>query len=199
MTGLCIKAPYLFVVTVDVSILHLLGLPILTPFSPPMLLVSGQKFWELCVYDNTLERRLDSLRDGDQSDLSPSGVSMLLSPSLASSSSSLRSVYEAWKAGTLTRAMLADISTSESISAYFSASPGLSSTSSLRSNLCVLSGIVRCACSLDFACQVNALSLTFEKAPVHLRLRGHGSSLVVGASPGSLSVRCVAFTVSLVQ
>ena len=121
-TTLCIKARYLFVVTVAVNTLHLLRFPILTPFSPPMLLVLVPSFGELCVHDNTLERRLDSLGDGDQSDLTPLGVSPLLSPSLASSSSSSRSTYEAWKAGSLTRAMLADVSTSDSISAYFAAS-----------------------------------------------------------------------------
>ena len=94
----------------------------------------GTEFWSSCVYDATLERSFVSLRAGDQADLTPLGVSPLLSPSLASCPSSLRSVYDAWKAGTLTRSMLANVSTSGFVSAFFDGSSILSSArSSLRS------------------------------------------------------------------
>ena len=69
----------------------------------------GADFWISCVYDDILERSFVSLRDGDRPDLTPLGDSPLLSPSLASASTSLRSTYEAWKAGTLTKASLVDI------------------------------------------------------------------------------------------
>ena len=60
-------------------------------------------FWISCVYDDILERSFVSLKDGDRPDLTPLGDSPLLSPSLASASTSLRSTYEAWKAGSLTK------------------------------------------------------------------------------------------------
>ena len=90
----------------------------------------GPDFWNFCVYDATLERRFVSLGAGDQADLTPLGDSPLLSPSLASCPSSLRSVYEAWKADTLSRSMLADVTSSDYIPAYFMGSSGLSSTRS---------------------------------------------------------------------
>ena len=94
----------------------------------------GTEFWSSCVYDSSLERSFVSLRAGDQTDLTPLGVSLLLSPSLASCLSSLRSVCEAWKAGTLTRSMLADVTTSGYVSAFCDGSSVLSSArSSLRS------------------------------------------------------------------
>ena len=77
----------------------------------------GAGFWTSCVYDVMVERSFVSLRDGDQPDLTPLSDSPLLSPSLASVSSSLRSTYEAWKAGTLTKAALVDIAPSDSIAA----------------------------------------------------------------------------------
>ena len=97
----------------------------------------GADFWTSCVYEDMLERSFVSLRDGDRPDLTPLGDSPLLSPSLASASTSLRSSYEAWKAGTLTKASMVDIAPSDSIAAYFSApfssSLGSSSRSRLRS------------------------------------------------------------------
>ena len=88
-----------------------------------------------------LERSFVSLRDGDRPDLTPLGDSPLLSPSLASSSTSLRSTYEAWKAGTLTKASLFDIAPSDSIAAYFSAPFSSSLGSSSRSRLRSLSKV----------------------------------------------------------
>ena len=81
----------------------------------------GAGFWTSCVYDDMLERSFVSLKDGDRPDLTPLGDSPILSPSLASAPNSLRSTYEAWKAGTLTKASLVDIAPSDSIAAYFSA------------------------------------------------------------------------------
>ena len=98
----------------------------------------GAEFWISCVYDDMLERSFVSLRDGDRPDLTPLGDSPLLSPSLASASTSLRSTYEAWKAGTLTKASMVDIAPSDSIAAYFSAPPCSSMGSSSRSGLCSL-------------------------------------------------------------
>ena len=95
----------------------------------------GAGFWTSCVYDDMLERSFVSLRDGDRPDLTPLGDSPLLSPSLASASTSLRSTYEAWKAGTLTKASLVDIAPSDSIAAYFSAPHSSSLGSSSRSCL----------------------------------------------------------------
>ena len=139
----------------------------------------GSKFWELCVYDDTLERRIDSLRDGDQSDLTPVGVSPLLSPSLASGSSTLRSTYEAWKAGTLSRAMSADISSSGSISAYFVAPPGLSAHSSSLSCLSSLwkisSAVATPGTSSIRSLHARSRSRRTSIRPlVHQRPRGHG-------------------------
>ena len=84
-----------------------------------------------------LERSFVSLRDGDRLDLTPLGDSPLLSPSLASAPTSLRSTYEAWKAGTLTKASLVDVAPSDSIAVHFStqhsSSLGSPSRSCLRS------------------------------------------------------------------
>ena len=95
----------------------------------------GTEFWISCVYDDMLERSFVSVRDGDRPDLTPLGDSPLLSPSLASASASLRSTYESWKAGTLTKASMVDIAPSVSIAAYFSAPPRSSLGSSSRSCL----------------------------------------------------------------
>ena len=173
----------------------------------------GADFWITCVYDDILERSFASLRDGDRLDLTPLGDSPLLSPSLASASTSLRSTYEAWKAGTLTKASLVDVAPSDSIAAYFSAPHSSSLGSSSRSCLCSLWKVSRVsssvplpvgstACATSSSPAVSSLrarsrSPCRTKRPlVLLRPRGDGSSVVTGAPPGSLSARCVVFTVS---
>ena len=138
--------------------------------------------------------------------------SPLLSPSLASGPSSLRSRYEAWKAGTLSRSSLADIAPPDAIAAYFSESPGLpSSRSTLRSLLKVFFGSSPCKFSEGptGSCYFEPVPLSGRRTcalahPVvrrspwsFLRPRGDVSSAVTGAPPGSLSARCVVFTVSL--
>ena len=97
----------------------LIGLAVDSSFLTSASTGFGAGFWTSCVYDDMVERSFVSLRDGDQPDLTPLGDSPLLSPSLASASS-LRSTYESWKAGTLTKASLVDIAPSDSIAAYFS-------------------------------------------------------------------------------
>ena len=60
------------------------------------------------MFDDSLEARLHSLRDGAQTDLAPLaavGVDPLRSVSLASGVGSLRSLYDSWTAGNLTRDM----------------------------------------------------------------------------------------------
>ena len=173
----------------------------------------GAGFWSSCVYDDSLERSFVPLRDGDRPDLTPLGDSPLLSPSLASAPNSLRSTYEAWKAGTLTKTSLVDIAPSDSIAAYFSAphssSFGSPSRSCLRSLWKVsrvpLSGILQTgssACTTSSTPTVSSLRARsrspcrMKKPLVLLRPRGHVSSVVTGAPPGSLSARCVVFTVS---
>ena len=174
----------------------------------------GAGFWTSCVYDDMLDRSFVSLRDGDQPDLTPLGDSPLLSPSLASVSSSLRSTYESWKAGTLTQASLVDIAPSDSIAAYFSAQYGspLSSSfrsclyklwkvSSLSSSVSHLDGPSPCTTSSTPAAvsslRTRSRSPCRMKRPlVLLRPRGDVSPAVTGAPPGSLSARCVVFTVS---
>ena len=169
----------------------------------------GAEFWISCVYDGMLERSFVSLRDGDRLDLTPLGDSPLLSPSLASASTSLRSTYEAWKAGTLAKASLLDIAPSGPIAVYFSTG------SSSRSCLCslwkvspVLSTVVppdgSTSCTTSSSPTVSSLRARsrspcrMKKPLVLLRPRGDGSSVVAGAPPGSLSARCAVFTVSLV-
>ena len=80
-------------------------------------------FWKLFVGDHPLDSELSSVRDeGLQTDFAPLhsvGLSPLLSPSLAAGVGSLRYVYEAWKAGNLSRATLRDISSTESCNTYF--------------------------------------------------------------------------------
>ena len=173
----------------------------------------GAEFWISCVYDDMLERSFVSLRDGDRPDLTPLGDSPLLSPSLASASTSLRSTYEAWKAGTLTMASMVDIAPSDSIAAYFSA-PLSSLGSSSRSCLCSLWKVFpvsstfvlqdsSTARATSWTPTVSSLrarsrSLCRMKRPlVLLRPRGDVSSVVTGAPPGSLSARCLVFIVSL--
>ena len=142
----------------------------------------GVDFWVSCVYDDMLERSFVSLRDGDRPDLTPLGDSPLLSPSLASASTSLRSSYEAWKAGTLTKASLVDIAPSDSIAAYFSAPPrsslGSSSRSCLRSlwkvfpvsSTVVLPRRLYCLhyfldSNGQFIARALSLTLSYEEAP----------------------------------
>ena len=200
-TNLCIKARYVFVVSVAVSILHLLEFPILTPFSPPMPLVAVPNF------GNSASMTTHWKGDSNPHAMSISQISLsrcvspLLSLSLASSSSSLRPLYEAWKAGSLAQAMLADTSTSASISAYFCGSLGLlvplSSRSSLSSLWKVSSVVAAPGTSPVRSLHGRSRSRrTFKRPLVHLRPGRHGSLVVTGASPGSLSARCVAFTVS---
>ena len=174
----------------------------------------GAEFWISCVYDDMLERSFVSLGDGDRPDLTPLGDSPLLSPSLASASTSLRSTYEAWKAGTLTKASMVDIAPSDSIAAYFSAPLSSSLGSSSRSCLCSLWKVfpvsstfvpsngssARAASWTPPVSSLRARSRSpcrMKKPLVLLRPRGDVSSAVTGALPGSLSARCVVFTVSL--
>ena len=170
----------------------------------------GAGFWSSCVYGDSLERSFVSLRDGDRPDLTLLGDSPLLSPSLASAPNSLRSTYEARKAGTLTKASLVDIAPSDSIAAYFSAPHSSSFGSPSRSCLCSLrkvsrvplSGILPAgstACTTSSTPTVSSLrarSCRMKRPLVLLRPRGDASSVVTGAPPGSLSARCVVFTVS---
>ena len=167
----------------------------------------GAGFWTSCVYDDMVERSFVSLRDGDRPDLTPLGESPLLSPSLASASSSLRSTYESWKAGTLTKASLVDIAPSDSIAAYFStgSSPrsclySLWKVSPLLSSVVSLDGSTPCTTSSTPAVsslRARSRSPCRTKRPlVLLRPRGDVSPAVTGAPPGSLSARCVVFTVS---
>ena len=165
----------------------------------------GAGFWTSCVYDDILERSFVSLRDGDQPDLTPLDDSPLLSPSLASAPSSLRSTYEAWKAGSLAKAALVDIAPSASIAAYFSTGSSsrscLSSlwkVSSLSSSVSHLDGSSACATSSTptvSSLRARSRSPCRMKRPlVLLRPRGDVSPAVTGAPPGSLSARCVVFT-----
>ena len=173
----------------------------------------GAGFWTSCVYDDMLDRSFVSLIDGDQPDLTPLGDSPLLSPSLASASSSLRSTYESWKAGTLTKASLVDIAPSDSIAAYFSAQYGSPLSSSFRSclySLWKVSSLLSSVVSLDgpTACTTSSTPAVsslrarsrspcrMKRPLVLLRPRGDVSPAVTGAPPGSLSARCVVFTVS---
>ena len=173
----------------------------------------GSEFWISSVYDDMLEMSFVSLRDGDRPDLTPLGDSPLLSPSLASASTSLRSTYEAWKAGTLTKASMVDIAPSDSIAAYFSAPLSSSLGSSSWSCLCSLWKVFPVSSTFvpSNGSSARATSWTppvsslrarsrspcrMKKPLVLLRPRGDVSSAVTGALPGSLSARCVVFTVS---
>ena len=99
-------------------------------------------FWKHFVSDHPLESELSSLRDeGLQADFAPlhsARLSPLLSPSLAAGAGSLRYVYEAWKAGNLTRATVRDISSTESCNTYFSTPPSYTLVTSPRSRLASL-------------------------------------------------------------
>ena len=152
-----------------------------------------------------------SLRDGDRLDLTPLGDSPLLS--LASAPTSLRSTYEAWKAGTLTKASLVDVAPSDSIAVYFSTqhssslgSPSRSCLRSLWKVFPVSSTVVlpdgstaHTTSSTPTVSSLRARSRSpcrMKRPLVLLRPRGDGSSAVAGAPLGSLSARCVVFTVS---
>ena len=190
-----------------------IGLSVDSTFRTSTVPGFGVDFWTSFVYDGMLERSFVSLRDGDRPDLTPLGESPLLSPSLASASSSLRSTYEAWKAGTLTKASLVDIAPSDSIAAYFSPSHNSSLGSPSRSCLRTLWKVFpvsSTAVSPDGS-SAGATSSTptvsslrarsrspcrMKRPLVLLRPRGDVSSVVTGAPPGSLSARCVVFTVS---
>ena len=191
----------------------LIGLTDVSTFRTSSSVGFGVDFWVSCVYDDLLERSVVSLRDGDRPDFTPLGDSPLLSPSLASTSTSLRSTYEAWKAGTLTKASMADIAPSVSIVAYFSVSPrssmGSSSRSCLRSlwkvfpvpsTLVLPDGsTARTTSSTPTVISLRARSRSpcrMKRPLVLLRPRGDVSSVVTGAPPGSLNARCVVFTVS---
>ena len=161
-----------------------------------------------------LVRSFVPLRDGDRLDLTPLGDSPLLSPSLASASTSLRSTYEAWKAGTLTKASIVDIAPSDSIAAYFSAPHSSSLGSSSRSCLYSLWKVFSVSSTVVLpngstaytssstptvsSLRARSRSPCRTKRPlVLLRPRGDGGSTVMtGAPPGSLSAWCVVFTVS---
>ena len=184
-----------------------IGLSVDSTFRTSTVPGFGVDFWTSFVYDGMLERSFDSLRDGDRPDLTPLGESPLLSPSLASASSSLRSTYEAWKAGTLTKVSLVDIAPSDSIAAYFSlASPSRSCLRTLWKVFPVSSSAVSLVTSSPGATSstptvsllpARSRSPCRTKRPlVLLRPRGDVSSVVTGAPPGSLSARCVVFTVS---
>ena len=211
-TVLRTEALCLFLVHVAVNIHSLIGLADDSSFLTSASTGFGAGFWTSCVYDDILERSFVSLRDGDQPDLTPLGDSPLLSPSLASASSSLRSTYEAWKAGTLTKAALVDIAPSDSIAAYFSAPHSSSLGSSSRSCLYTLwkvsppsSVVFRTALLLALLPRLRLFSslrarsrspCRIKRPLVLLRPRGDVSPAVTGAPPGSLSARCVVFTVS---
>ena len=121
----------------------LIGITDTDEFQTSTSVALGPKFWDLCVFDHSLETRFNSLGDGGQSDLAPLaavGIDPLLSVSLASGIGSLRPAYKAWKAGALTQSMLADIPGCDGCNRYFSEAASLhfSLSSSPRSKLCSL-------------------------------------------------------------
>ena len=175
----------------------------------------GADFWISCVYDDMLERSFVSLRDGDRPDLTPLGDSPLLSPSLASASTSLRSTYEAWKASWYAyegifggRCSFRFYCSLFLCSAQFFFGLLFSVVSVLA--LEGVPALVFCSSSGRLFCLPTSSSPSVSslrarsrspcrtKRPlVLLRPRGDGGSTVVtGAPPGLLSARCVVFTVS---
>ena len=173
-------------------------------------------FWKHFVIDHPLDSELSSLRDeGLQTDFAPLhsvGLSPLLSPSLAAGVGSLRYVYEAWKAGNLSRATLRDISGTESCNTYFCTPPSYSLVTSPRSQLASLWKVTLVSSSapvLDVSTgssstssfrlrHARSRSPTSMKAPLfRLRPRGDVSHLLTGALPGPLSARCVTCQFSL--
>ena len=174
-------------------------------------------FWKHFVADHPLDAELSSLRDeGLPTDLAPLhsvGLSPLLSPSLASGIGSLRYVYEAWKAGNLTRATLRDIASSDSCNTFFSTPHSYSLVTSPRSRLASLWKVTLVSSSAPVlnvstgSSSISSFRLRHArsrsprsiKAPlVRLRPRGDVSSLVTGALPGPLSARCVSCQFPLV-
>ena len=174
-------------------------------------------FWKHFVADHPLDAELSSLRDeGLPTDLAPLhsvGLSPLLSPSLASGIASLRYVYEAWKAGNLTRATLRDIASSDSCN-IFSLRHIRIPWLRLRGRSWLLSGRSHWSLLRRPFLNVSTGSSSISsfrlrharsrsprsiKAPlVRLRPRGDVSSLVTGALPGPLSARCVSCQFPLV-
>ena len=163
----------------------------------------GVDFWTSFVYDGMLDRSFVSLRDGDRLDLTLLGESPLLSPSLASAPNSLRSMYEAWKAGTLTKASLVDIAAPHSSSlgspsrsclrTLWKVFPALSTAVSPEASTAGATSSTPTVSSL----RARSRSPCRMKRPlVLLRPSRDVSSVVTGAPPGSLSARCVVFTVS---
>ena len=142
----------------------------------------GAEFWTSCVFENMLERSFVSLRDGDRPDLTPLGDSPLFSPSLASASTSLRSTYESWKAGTLTKASLVDVAPSDSIAAYFSAPHSSSLGSSSRSCLRTLWQVSWISSSV--ALPVRSTACTISSTPTVSSLRALSFSLPYEKAPG---------------
>ena len=101
----------------------LIGITDTDEFQTSTSVALGPKFWDLCVFDHSLETRFNSIRDGGRTDLAPLaavGIDPLLSVSLASGIGSLRPAHEAWKAGTLTQSMLTDIPGCDSYYKYSS-------------------------------------------------------------------------------
>ena len=122
----------------------LIGLTDTEDFRTSTAVALGPQFWDLRVADHSFGAGLHSLGDGGQTDLAPlaaAGIDPMLSVSLASGIGSLRPVYEAWKAGTLTQSMHTDIRGCDSYNKYFSDSvtPLFSLSSSPRSKLSSLS------------------------------------------------------------
>ena len=71
----------------------LIGITDTDEFQTSTSVALGPKFWDLCVFDHSLETRFNSLRDGGQTDLAPLaavGIDPLFSVSLASGIGSLR-------------------------------------------------------------------------------------------------------------
>ena len=73
-TGWCTKVHFPSVVIVDASVSDS------DEFHTSKARALGVKFWELCVYDDTFEARLNSLRDGGtQTDFAPLGICVYFS------------------------------------------------------------------------------------------------------------------------
>ena len=152
----------------------------------------GTDFWISFVYDDMLERSFVPLRDGDRRDLTPLSDSPLLSPSLASAPNSLRSTYEAWKAGTLTKASLVDIAPSDSIAAYFSAPPRSTLGSSSRSCLCSLWKVSRVP--LSGTLPAGSTACTTFPTPTVSSLRALTLSMSYEKAPGPSATEGTCFT-----
>ena len=137
----------------------------------------GSKFLDLFIIEDTLEARSDSLRDGGQTDLAPLaavGIDPLLSVSLTSCIGSRRPVYEAWKAGNLTRSTTLNFPGTHNSHAYFYAPQASSLWSSHRSSLCLLWKVTLVSdllnrCGVLLAHRLSLLSelrLSFRRVPL---------------------------------